>query len=117
MNAPEAERSEAQPEHSPGGGEDSYLDEVLHEDLPAAGPECAAHAGDCRGIEELGQQNSHRVEQAHGKKGEGDADEHAVVVLNDALVFEPLSDIGEPVISRTLEPSGLALLRPISIQQ
>src|SRR5882724_3698260 len=117
MNPPEAECPETEAEYRPGYGEDAHLGEMLYEDVTAAGPECTAYTGDRRGIEKLGQQYANRVEQAHGQKGEGDADEQPVVVLNHTLVLQPLPDVGEPIVARTLEPSGLALLRPIPIQQ
>ena len=44
MNTPEAECPEAQAEYSSRDREDTYLDQVLHEDLPAAGPQRTAHA-------------------------------------------------------------------------
>src|SRR3981081_1222157 len=107
MNAPEAERSEAKAEHSPGGREHSNLGEILYEDLPAACPESAAHAGDRCGIQEFGQQYANRVEQAHCKERECDSNEHAIVVLNHTLIFQPLADVAEAIVARAGEASGL----------
>src|ERR1700730_5663030 len=117
MYAQQAERPEGKAEHSANGRKDSNLDEVLYEDLPAACSESAAHACDRCGIEEFGQQYANRVEQAHCKERECDTDEHAIVVLDHALVFQPLADVREAIVPRAGEASGLALLGPVPVQQ
>src|SRR6185437_15392522 len=106
-----------EPEYRTDAREHSDLDEMLHEDLATARAERPAHARDRGAREELGEQDADRVDQADGEECQGDDDQHAVVVRNDIVVHEPGADVGDAIVTRSLESAGAMLIGPVRIDE
>src|SRR5688572_1881118 len=90
---------------------------MLEEHLPAARAERATHAGDRRVVQELREQQAHGVQQADREESEGETDEHAVVVLDDLVVDQPLVHFRQAVVERALETPGLFLSRGVVVDK
>src|SRR4026209_2298403 len=84
---------------------------------PPRAPRAPPHAGDRRVVQELREQQAHGVQQADCEESEGETDEHAVVVLDDLVVDQPLVHFRQAVVERALETPGLFLSRGVVVNK
>src|SRR5688572_19992078 len=109
-DGPEAEVRKAEPEQAAGEPDDAGLDEELHEDRSLRCPERAAHA-DLRGAaQELREQEPDGVDQTHEQEREREQGLQPRVLRDHLLDVEPLANVVEPDVRRSLEAPGGALL-------
>src|SRR3569833_1850225 len=116
LQGPQAGTGEHQPEHRAHGGEQSRFHEVLNEYLAAARTQGATNTGKGCAVEILGQQQADGIDETYGEERKHQADEHPIVIADDTLVDEPLSDARQPVVAGSRKTSGLVLLSPVVIE-
>ena len=79
--------------------------------------QCAAHAHVRCPLQELREQQSDGIQQAHSEKGKGNANQHSIILWDYPLIGEPWSHTRETVVSRAWEAACLVLFGPIHIEQ
>ncbi len=92
-DAGKAADGEQHAQHAARQAEQQHLRHVLADDVAAAGAERPPQSRERRGVQELGEQQAHDVDQAHAEEHQRDADQHAVVLLHDLVAVEPLLDV------------------------